>query len=87
MEPNGGAPKMRVDFSIRIVADANTYTSVGQMMDSLAGVIADIVEGRGRFDFVHFQTHPCKASRMEHMAMLAQEVSEPAIPGSSPDEF
>lgn len=65
MESNGDAPKLRVDFSIRVVADAPNYTAVGQMMDSLAGVVTDIVEGRGRFDFVSFQTQPCKAAELE----------------------
>jgi hypothetical protein len=77
MESNGGAPKLRVDFSIRIVADAPSYTSVGQMMDSLAGVIGDIVEGRGSWDFVGFQMHPCGAARMEDAGQVELYATRP----------
>jgi len=43
----------------------------------------------GAFDFTHVHTRPCKAARMEHIAMgdgaLAEPLSDLSVPG--PDDF
>lgn len=83
MESTGDAP-MRVDFSIRVVMDAGSYTEVGNVMDEIAAkirAVSIIAEQKLRFDFVSFNTHPCKAALMDRVAyhnesraMLASEV-------------
>jgi hypothetical protein len=70
MESNGAAP-MRADFSIRVVMDAQSYSEIGNVMDEIAAklrAVAIIAEQKLRFDFVSFNTHPCKAAQMEQLA-------------------
>ncbi|HTE61067.1 MAG TPA: hypothetical protein VK631_12010 [Solirubrobacteraceae bacterium] len=81
------APTTRVDFQIRVVADAESYAQVGQMMDKLASALRIALDGRARFDFTSFQTHPCKAAEMERLSVMALEPAvpypvDPQIPGT-----
>jgi hypothetical protein len=86
MESTGDAP-MRVDFSIRVVMDASSYSEVGNVMDEIAAkirAVAIIAEQKLRFDFVDFQTRPCKAVRMEQIAYHNEsraqlDVAEPGL--------
>jgi hypothetical protein len=87
MESNGDAP-MRVDFSIRVVMDAQSYSEVGNVMDEIAAkirAVSIISEQKLRFDFVDFQTRPCKAARMQQLALHNESRADRDVP--SPDDF
>lgn len=63
----------RADVSMRLVLDESSYAAVGRLMDAIKASVTDAIAaadvGPARFDFTGFNTHPCKASRMEQLAM------------------
>lgn len=63
----------RIDLGLRIVIDVPDYRHAGVFMDDVAGAVGALLGGeevKGRFDFTHFNTRPCKAAVMEHAAQL-----------------
>jgi hypothetical protein len=60
-------------------------------MDDLAASIEALLNDsesplRGRFDFTHFNTHPCKALTMQRAAEMQMEQAEQAFQmGAVPD--
>lgn len=73
MAGEGPAAKARVDIGMRLVPDVENYRDVGTLMDDIQDAIAPLLGGhkRSRFDFTHFQTRPCKAGKMAHLAQQA----------------
>lgn len=66
---NQARMKARADIQMRIVFDARKYEEVGELMDAIDGSMGELLTGlqNARFDFVGFQTHPCKAARMDQL--------------------
>jgi len=81
---------MRVDFQIRVVMDAKTYTEVGNVMDEIVAklnAVNVIFEQHMVFDFVSFNTHPCKTMQMEHAVYHNESRAQLAEIGPTPDQF
>jgi len=73
---NGSREQFRADVQMQLVIDSDSYGDVGIVMDKIARAVRrEIGDMPARFDFIGFNTHPCKAARMARMAQLA--VSEP----------
>jgi hypothetical protein len=80
------------DIGMRLVVRVPNYEAAGALMDTIAAGVQRALEERGlggTFDFTHVHTRPCKAARMEHIAMgdgaLAEPLSDLSVPG--PDDF
>lgn len=76
MDTNNGGARRRIDFMVRVVADVESYTEAGQMMDSISGSLASVLHGRAAFEFVQFQTQPCQAAAMERLSMMSLDPQE-----------
>lgn len=63
--------KARADMQMRVVLDVDSYAEAGALMDDIEDAIGGLLAGRrrARFDFVAFNTHPCKAIDMDRQAM------------------
>jgi len=84
---------VRIDLGVRIVATVQDYRMAGTMMDDLHDAIeATLHIGRpptedhpwsydARFDFVNFQTRPCKANQMAVVAAGDLELTDGGMPG------
>lgn len=81
-EENGQAPrpKARADIQMRVVFDARKYADAGELMDAIEGSMGELLTGlqNARFDFVGFQTHPCKAVDMDRLAYDEPQQAMPA---------
>ena len=77
--------KTRIDLGLRIVIDVDDYRRAGIFMDDVAGAVTALLSGdgmKGRFDFTHFNTRPCKTAVMENFAS-AQQLE---VPGALVDQ-
>jgi hypothetical protein len=76
-QTDGRIPTFRVDIGLRVVIESTSYEHVGRLMDRLHLALARELRGEERayFDFTHFQTHPCKAGRMEEIYANGPELA------------
>lgn len=72
MTENGDKPNFRADIGMRLVVDAKGYTEIGILMDAIGGAVNKALKGEpAAFDFVSFNTHPCKAIQMDDQIRFA----------------
>jgi hypothetical protein len=64
-----------VDIQMRLTMPLTTYRNVGQIMDDINVAVANAIGNfpAARFDFVGFNTHPCKAMTMDSAIGYADE--------------
>jgi hypothetical protein len=65
----------RADLNLRVVIDAPSYAVVGTLMDEISAMMEALFRRdklRAEFDFTSFNTTPCKALRMQDMAVAPE---------------
>ena len=68
MPENGKPPRHVADISCRLVVAADRYQDIGLVMDRVEHYMAEALKDcdvEAAFDFTHFNTNSCKASRLE----------------------
>lgn len=64
------------DIQIRLILPVDAYAEAGMRMDDIADFLDGLIAGRRRasWDFIAFNTHPCKAIEMDDRAIQARRV-------------
>jgi hypothetical protein len=78
------------DIGMRLVVRVPSYEAAGALMDTIAAGVQRALEERGlggTFDFTHVHTRPCKAARMEQIAMGDGAGPDAPLTVPGPDDF
>lgn len=83
---NGTTASFRAEIGMALVIDVSDYATAGALMDEIRASVERALTARkahARFDFTHFNTHPCKAAVMRQSFYDEETVGpSPAIPGA-----
>jgi hypothetical protein len=86
---DGPAHRAVADIQMRLVVKVDRYVEAGQVMDDVRDAMDSILAGRkgAKFDFIGFQTHPCKEAQMARATahLVAPEDYLPEDVPATPD--
>lgn len=78
--------RARADIQMRLIVDVDSYEKAGRIMDAVDAAMRTVLEPypQARFDFVSFQTHPCKALLMDEALYDRAQIERRSLDQAGP---